>query len=119
MRLLANENIPLDAIEALRKDGHDVLWIRAEAPGSTDLDVMALAQELDRVLITFGKDFGELAFRSKQPAICGMILFRVPMTSAAYIAQVLVKAIGSRSDWKGHFAVVERDRIRMKSLQKE
>ncbi len=119
MRLLANENIPLDAINALRKDGHDILWIRAEAPGSTDVEVMALAQEQDRVLITFDKDFGELAFRSKQPAACGIILFRVPMTSAAYIAHVLVKAIGSRSDWKGHFAVVERDRIRMRPLQRE
>jgi len=118
MRLLANENIPLDAIEALREDGHDIIWIRAEAPGSTDIEVMALAQEQNRVLITFDKDFGELAFRSKHPAACGVILFRVPMTSAAYIARVLVKAIGSRSDWKGHFAVVERDKIRMKPLQK-
>jgi len=117
MRLLANENIPLDAIEALREDGPDVLWIRAEAPGSTDIEVMALAQEQDRVLITFDKDFGELTFRSKRPATCGIILFRVPMISAAYIARILVKAIGSRSDWKGHFAVVERNRIRMKPLR--
>jgi hypothetical protein len=27
MRLLANENLPLDLIEALRQAGHDVAWI--------------------------------------------------------------------------------------------
>lgn len=31
MRLLANENFPLDAVEALREAGHDVLWIREDA----------------------------------------------------------------------------------------
>jgi len=33
MRLLANENIPLDAVETLRVGGHDVLRIREEVPG--------------------------------------------------------------------------------------
>lgn len=27
MKILANENIPLEAILALRKEGHDVEWI--------------------------------------------------------------------------------------------
>lgn len=33
MWLLANENTPPDAVEALRVGGHDVLWIREEVPG--------------------------------------------------------------------------------------
>lgn len=40
MRLLANENIPLSAVEALRDCGHDVLWIREKSPGVTDIEVM-------------------------------------------------------------------------------
>jgi hypothetical protein len=36
MRFLANENFPLDAVEALRRSGHDVGWVRTDAPGSTD-----------------------------------------------------------------------------------
>jgi hypothetical protein len=39
VRFLANENFPLDAVEALRTEGHDVAWIRRDAPGSTDLEV--------------------------------------------------------------------------------
>ena len=41
MRLLANENFPLDAVAALRENGHDILWIRDEARGSNDEQVLA------------------------------------------------------------------------------
>jgi hypothetical protein len=43
MRILANENFPLDAVEALRANGHDVAWIREDARGSLDEQVLARA----------------------------------------------------------------------------
>ena len=95
MRLLANENIPLSAVVALRTYGHDVLWIREKAPGITDIKVMALGHKEERILVTFDKDFGELAFCTKQPSACGIILFRIPMISSDYIEKALVKVIGS------------------------
>lgn len=118
MRLLANENIPLSAVEALRASGHDVLWIREKASGSTDIEVMALAHKEGCILVTFDKDFGELAFCTEQPPACGIIVFRIPMISSAYIAKALVKVIGLRDDWEGNFAVVEEDRIRIKPLKR-
>lgn len=117
MRLLANENIPMSAVEALRASGHDVLWIREKAPGITDIEVMGLGYREERILVTFDKDFGELAFCTQQPLDCGIILFRIPMISSAFIAKALVQMIESRNDWKGHFAVVEEDRIRIKPLR--
>ena len=60
MRLLANENIPFAAIQSLREHGYDVLWIRESAPGSADEDVLALASEEERVLITFDKTLESL-----------------------------------------------------------
>ena len=63
MRLLANENFPLDAVEALRAEGHDVAWIREDARGSVEEKVLERAQHEERIVITFDKDFGELAFR--------------------------------------------------------
>lgn len=118
MRLLANENFPLDAVEALRAEGHDVAWIREDARGSNDEQVLARGQKEERILITFDKDFGELAFRSKLPASSGVILFRITMSSSQHLAQVAVQAIASRTDWAGHFSVVEDNRIRMTSLPK-
>jgi len=40
MRLLADENIPIQAIEMLRKKGHDVLAISESAPSICDENVM-------------------------------------------------------------------------------
>jgi hypothetical protein len=45
MRFLADENFPGDAVTALRTLGHDVLWIRTDAPGITDEEVLARGLE--------------------------------------------------------------------------
>lgn len=116
MRLLANENFPGEAVEALRRNAHDVVWIRTTAPGSDDEAVLALAQAENRILLTFDKDFGELAFRSKLPASSGIILFRIVMPSAGYVADVVARVLDSREDWIGHFSVVDDRRIRMTRL---
>jgi predicted nuclease of predicted toxin-antitoxin system len=119
MHLLANENFPLDAVEALRADGHDVAWIREDSRGISDDKVLLRAQEENRIVVTFDKDFGELAFRSKLPAQSGVILFRITPISPQYIAQVAVQALASRDNWAGHFSVIEDNRIRMTSLMRE
>jgi len=116
MRFLANENFPSDAVQALRSDGHDVVWIRETAPGIADPEVLRQAVQEERILLTFDKDFGELAFHQRLPASCGVILFRIPTPSAFYVAQFTLKVIASRSDWSGHFTVVEEQRIRMRPL---
>jgi predicted nuclease of predicted toxin-antitoxin system len=116
VRILADENFPGDAVTALRERGHDVAWVRSDAPGSSDAQVMARAQVEGRVLITFDKDFGELIFRVGLLASSGIVLFRISALSPAYVARVAVAALESRADWAGHFAVVEDDRIRMTPL---
>jgi predicted nuclease of predicted toxin-antitoxin system len=116
MFLLANENFPLDAVDALRNNGHDVAWIRSDSPGISNVDVLARAIDENRVLITFDKDFGELAFHANLPAQYGIILFRIAMPSSSHIARFVVAAINSRTDWPGNFSVVEDTRIRIRTL---
>jgi len=53
MKFLANENVAGDAVIALREKGHDVAWIRTDAPGSKDEDVLSRAMAEHRILITF------------------------------------------------------------------
>jgi predicted nuclease of predicted toxin-antitoxin system len=117
MRFLANENFPLDAVEALRQNGHDVVWIRVESPGISDPEVLSRAQAENRILLTFDKDFGELAFRSRLPASVGIILFRIKAPSGSIVAQKIAKVISLRDDWCGHFTVIEEDKIRMRGLK--
>ena len=116
MRLLANENFPREAVEALRANHHDVIWIRTAAPGFDDEAVLSLAQAEERLLLTFDKDFGELAFQSKLPASSGVILFRISMPSARHVAEVVAAVLDGRDDWAGHFSVVNDRRIRITPL---
>jgi predicted nuclease of predicted toxin-antitoxin system len=90
VRFLADENFPGDAIVVLRERGHDVAWVRADAPGSSDDDVLARAMREGRVLLTFDKDFGELAWRSGLPASAGIVLFRLPMPPPSDVISTVV-----------------------------
>lgn len=116
MRLLADENVPRVAVEALISKGHDVAWVRTCMPGSDDLAVLKACQDADRVLLTFDKDFGELVFRRQQAASFGVILFRLSLTKLDQAVASMVTILESRSDWRDHFSVVDEDRIRMISL---
>lgn len=116
MRFLANENFPGDSVDRLREAGHDVAWVRIDAPGSADQDVLQRAVAESRVLLTFDKDFGELAWRAKLPSACGIILFRIPMPLASAVGRSISEIVAARDDWVGHFSVVEPGRIRMRTL---
>jgi predicted nuclease of predicted toxin-antitoxin system len=117
LKILADENIPGEAIEALRRLGHDIIWIRTLAPGSPDEDILKQAQAENRLVITFDKDFGELAFHRRLPAFSGIILFRISTPGPAYTTALILAALQSRSEWAGYFSVVENDRIRMTPLR--
>lgn len=116
MRFLANENFPGEAGEAPRSLGHDVAWVRADSPGSLDEDVLARASSEGRLLITFDKDFGELALRRSGPMPAGIVLFRIPPRSPSHVARVVTSVLAGRTDWTGHFSVIEETRIRMTPL---
>jgi predicted nuclease of predicted toxin-antitoxin system len=104
------------AVDALAAAGHDVVWIRTASPGLADPDVLARAVAEDRVLVTFDKDFGELAYHYGLPASCGVILFRLSLADPASAATLIVRTRASRADWAGHFSVVNDRRIRMRPL---
>jgi hypothetical protein len=116
MLLLANENFPGDAVLELRNAGHDVVWFRIEAPGMFDEDILAWAVREERILLTFDKVFGELAYRAGLPASCGIVLFRLPMPAARSAGQSLAARIAERGDWAGHCSVIEPGRVRMREL---
>jgi predicted nuclease of predicted toxin-antitoxin system len=115
VRLLA-EDVPGAVVVALRQQEHDVAWIAEDAPGSPDPEVLAHAQRENRVVVTLDKDFGELAFRRGFAASVEVELFRITLTSPDHAVRVAVAAFASRADWARQFAVVEDDRIRLRTL---
>jgi len=84
--------------------------------GAHDAVVLARAQAELRTLITFDKDFGELAFKVGLPAECGIVLFRLRLPSPEAAAVRVSAVLAGRSDWPGHFSVVEETRTRMRPL---
>lgn len=116
MRILADENFPGTAVKALRKHGHNVVWVRTAKPGIEDRAILEWAQTENRLLITLDKDFGELAFGRNLPSECGVVLFRMNLSDAGTASMKIAEILESRSDWPAHFSVVEEDRIRMRPL---
>jgi len=116
VRFCANENLSEETILRLRRDGHDVVWIRELAPGIADHEVLARARADDRVLLTFDKDFGELVYHLGSAASRGIILFRISQLSAASVAERISKILASRTDWEGHFSVVDDAVVRMRGF---
>jgi Domain of unknown function (DUF5615) len=116
MRFLADENVPGPVVGRLRELGHDVLWAKENLRGQADRVLLAQAQTDQRVTVTCDPDFGELAFHFGLPASCGVVLLRIPWTDPIADNAFAVAMLTSRDDWTGVFAVVERDRIRIRPL---
>ena len=115
MRFLMNENVPRSAISTLRERGHDVIAAKESLKGAADESVLAEAQSRECVLVTQDKDFGELAFRARLPAGCGVVLFRL-RRSPEQDSHRIVQVLESRAEWAGHFTVVTDDQVRIRSL---
>lgn len=116
MRFLAGENFPGPAVTALEAAGHDVIWVKVAMPGASDADVLAWAMREERVLLTFDKDFGELASQTASSQKLGVLL-RTPPPKTGEGIKRLVDLISARMDWIGHFSIIEPGRIRMRPLR--
>ena len=88
--------------------------VRTMAPGSKDEDTLALAVREERIILTFDKDFGELAWRAGLPASTGIVLFRLPAPAPAKVGAILAARISERIDW----AAYERDSRPVKRLDR-
>ena len=67
MRLLADENFPKPIVDALRADGHDVLWARTDCAGWKDVVILDLAESESRIVLTLDKDFWQIAVQRRIP----------------------------------------------------
>ena len=99
-------------VEALAQADHDIRWVKLDAPGSTDEEVLQRAVAEDRVLITIDKDFGELVYRQGRKSSAGIVLFRTSLHAIRLALQVF----GGEFDLQGMFSVVTEKNIRIRAL---
>ncbi len=116
LRIPANENVPDPLIRILRQHGHDVVSVKQTMRGSTDRAVLERAQAEQRLIVTFDKDFGELAVRFGLRAGCGVVLFRLAGSAPEADNARASAVLEGHTEWTGHFATVTDDRIRIRPL---
>ncbi len=112
MRFLADESCDFSVVRALREAGHDVLAIVEILPAAADLEVIKLALEEKRILLTEDKDFGQLVHAHGQK-IHAVVFMRYPARVRKNLSRDIVRLAKFHGrKLAGCFVVVEPARIR-------
>lgn len=119
MKFLADENFPLPSAALLRSAGHDVVHVGDVAGGSTDEDVVAMANKDHRTVLTFDGDIGTLAMARNQPASGGIVYFRLfsytPDTPGSMLLDY--PAANPDVDLSGRITVFDPPRVRQRKFE--
>lgn len=114
---VADEHIPGKSIKLLRSAGYDVLSIGEDRPSLRDIDILALANEEDRIVITCDSDFGDLVFKRGRKCTTGIIYLRLGPFKSNEPGEIILSYLAIAPDqFEGRFSVVDRTRIRQTDL---
>lgn len=114
MKFLADESVEYRFVTKLRKLEYDISSIAENNPGITDTEVLTIAFDQQRILITNDKDFGELVYRIKLPHK-GIILFRLSEENAQSKYKSFIKIMKKYQDKVANsFVVVTDKKIRIR-----
>lgn len=115
MNLLANENFPKASVIALREYGYNVLSIGEDNPSITDHEVVAIAIQEERLILTFDRDYGELVFKKGLKPPKGVIYLRIEDFTPAEPADIIHKLIQSKKfSFEQHLTVVDNNFVRQR-----
>ena len=119
-RFLTDENINPDVVAYLRANGFDVLDVKEQGWfGENDSELLKIAFEQNRVMITHDSDFGLLAITKNQPFI-GIIYIRSGDIQAEKTIDQLEKFIHAKIVLRPQFMIVIQEaKIRIRFLGKE
>ncbi len=115
MKFLVDENIPMELIEELKNSGYDILRVDNFKKGLKDQNVLELAFKERRILITFDKDFGELAVKQKKK-VTGVILLRIKPQSIQFLKERILLLFKQIRELEGKFIVLEENLNKMGSI---
>jgi len=103
----------MPVIRALWDAGHDVVAIAEVAKGAADEQVLKVALDEERVLITEDRDFGRLVYAHGNPT-AGVILLRFPSSARLAKPATVVEAVAKlTSRLQNAFTVIQVGRVRV------
>jgi predicted nuclease of predicted toxin-antitoxin system len=121
MKFLLDENIDARLHPFLQERGHDVTSVAKDYYyGLVDEDILAMAYQEERIIITNDRDFGELIFRQGRPH-SGVILFRLtPFDADIQLRKKrLQHVLDNYSDHLHHFLVVTQKSVRIRKIEQK
>lgn len=119
--LLADENIHPDVIQYLREQGHDVHSVyETGLVGHSDSDVLRVAQQSGRVVISHDSDFGTITLAQSEP-FTGIVFLRPGHIAPNFTIQTLRTLAERQIDVQPQFIIVavrkqQTVRIRVRQL---
>ena len=117
LRFLADVNIENEIISGLRTDGHDVVWILERNKYLTDEEILNMARDENRIVLTNDKDFGEIVYRLKLISN-GIVLFRVKDQNENVKLELIRKAVDYKNEnLSKYFTVLTEAKIRFIKLE--
>jgi predicted nuclease of predicted toxin-antitoxin system len=117
MQFIADENIPRETVDLLKKNGVDIVSVIDIAPGLSDEEILDLANKKGRITITFDRDFGQLIFKQKRKTK-GLILLRLIPESPQQIAKRIQQALATKIKMEDSVVIVKKDTIRVAPTRK-
>jgi predicted nuclease of predicted toxin-antitoxin system len=99
----------------LEEAGYDVLSMRKINCRAQDIEILRLAVEEQRMILTMDKDFGDLVYNSGMPH-AGVLLLRLENATGEQKAEIVKKIIRAYSDKiTGNFCVFQEGKLRIKT----
>ncbi len=114
MKILADENIEREIIEVLRETAYDVLSVKESYIGSSDEEVLQIAEKENAIILTNDKDFGELVFRYSLKSR-GVVLLRLgnlPLTDK--IEKTIETIQTHEAELENAFTVISENSVRIR-----
>lgn len=116
IKFLADVNVEKPLVDYLLKQGYDMKWVPDYNCEMPDEDLLQLANQEKRILITNDKDFGDLIFLQKKVS-AGTILFRVKGQKSQEKIKLMKKLLmGYRDKLLNHYVVITKAKIRIVPL---
>ena len=116
MRFMLDQSSDARLVPFLNQLGHDAIRVgRDHPPGLADVDVLRIAYEDDRILITDDRDFGELVFRQRQPQADVIYLRLGHYVSLDTATSQIEYVLTNHQHQLNRFLVVTPDRVRVRS----
>ena len=117
VNLLADENVDFRIIKLLREKKFVVHSVLEDYKSVSDSKIIEIAKNLNSVILTLDKDFGEWVFSHKQYSN-GILLLRYNSKEFAQIYESLISLLSNpKIELTGKFIVLSTKKIRIRDIK--